>query len=261
MSRRCGGGVALKGSYAKAANQDGLIAVPVFLRTGSVAGLAAQALPAHAWMTGAELARLCAMPSAARTAQFIAGRWLARHLLAEALGGHWRDWVLSGGEGEAPAATGPQPAFLSLSHSGDQLACAVSDHPVGLDIERVRPRKGMDTLLQAITTEAERAAVSAPWPGTEPAGQLQAFYQMWTLKEAWLKRHGGGLIPTILGKAMEARPASLDDAHACTWSGRDVVLALCAADLRGMADSAMPNPRCWRMVPAEPSSLPVMPAA
>ncbi|MGT2510535.1 4'-phosphopantetheinyl transferase family protein [Cupriavidus basilensis] len=235
--------------------------MPVCLRTGSVADLAAQALPARAWMAPAELTRLCGMQSTARTAQFIAGRWLARHLLAENFGGHWRNWTLSGGGDGPPEATGPQLAFLSLSHSGDRLACAVSDQPVGLDIERCRPRKGADALLQAITTEAERASLSTPGPGTEPAGQLQALFQMWTLKEAWLKRHGGGLFSTMLGKAVEARPANLADADACTWSERDVVLALCASNLRDMTGGTMPDLRGWRMVPAEPTSLPERPAA
>ncbi|WP_454740507.1 hypothetical protein [Cupriavidus necator] len=66
-----------------------------WLRLGSVTELAAQAPEAQSWMTEGELARLAAMQSARRRGQFVAGRWLARTLLAEAFGGVWQAWTLT----------------------------------------------------------------------------------------------------------------------------------------------------------------------
>ncbi|KWR74665.1 hypothetical protein RM96_35730 [Cupriavidus sp. IDO] len=219
------------------------------LRVGSVTELSGQALPVRTWMSEAELARLAAMQSAQRAAQFVAGRWLARVLLADAFGGARQDWTLSDGADAPPEVCGPAPAFLSLSHTGDRIACAVSDQPIGIDLERCRPRKGLDDLMRAITTEAERARLAT-------ANPLQAFAEVWTLKEAWLKRRGGGLFATMLGHAVAVHPAARpDEADACTWSTDDLVLALCADELAAVTARGMQAPCYWRMVPAGTAPL------
>lgn len=45
---------------------------------------------------------------------------------------------------------------FSLSHSGDALAVAISDKPVGVDVERIRV-KSADRLADFVLTESERA--------------------------------------------------------------------------------------------------------
>jgi len=74
---------------------------------------------------------------------------------------------------------------FSLSHSGAFSLCALSDRPVGVDIEVVRPRK--ENLPQYALTEKEYTAwnkMGATW---------DAFYELWTKKEAWGKYTGLGL--------------------------------------------------------------------
>ncbi|WP_454753508.1 4'-phosphopantetheinyl transferase family protein [Cupriavidus necator] len=225
-----------------------------WLRLGGVTELAAQAPDAQSWMSEGELARLAAMQAARRRGQFVAGRWLARALLAEAFGGAWRDWMLTGGADAAPVVSGGVPAKLSISHSGDLVACAVSVAALGLDLEPCRSRKGLDALYDAITMDVERAALADHTAA--PADTVHRFAHAWTLKEAGLKRHGGGLFATMLGHGLGIEAASgAQDANACTWLHDNHVLALCSDDLRAMTAPGMPVPRYWRLVPSGTAPL------
>ena len=84
----------------------------------------------------------------------------------------------------------PQVAGLefNLSHSGNLVAYAISNRPVGIDIERVR---SMDLLgiIQRFFAPSEFTA----WQKLAPLDQERAFFQVWTVKEAYLKAIGTGL--------------------------------------------------------------------
>lgn len=74
---------------------------------------------------------------------------------------------------------------FNLSHTRGFSLCALSDAPVGVDVEAIRPRK--ERLWQYCLTGEEWAAFQAQkggWPD---------FYRLWTLKEAWCKCTGEGL--------------------------------------------------------------------
>ncbi|WP_029049617.1 4'-phosphopantetheinyl transferase superfamily protein [Cupriavidus sp. amp6] len=225
-----------------------------WLRLGSVTELAAQAPDAQSWMSEGELARLAAKQSARRRDQFVAGRWLARGLLAEAFGGARRDWILTGGAESPPVVSGGGvPAKLSISHSGDLVACAVGGAALGLDLEPCRSRKGLEALYGAITTDLERATLADHSATPDP---VQQFAHAWTLKEAGLKCHGGGLFATMLGHGLTIEAASgAQDANACTWLHDNHVIALCSDELRAMIASGMPVPRFWRLVPSGTATL------
>ncbi|MBV8272753.1 MAG: 4'-phosphopantetheinyl transferase superfamily protein [Cupriavidus sp.] len=220
--------------------------MPLALRTGSVIAFAAMAPPVSRWMSPEELARLAAMRAQARAEQFAAGRWLARRLLAVTFGGEASDWALSAAEDAPPIATHTSgavglPLFVSIAHSGDCLACAVSDTPVGVDIEQLQPRRHLDTLIEATTTEAERAALPELLPESEDEARLATFFQLWTLKEAWIKCHGGNLFQTMMGHVVEALPAPMSQANGVTWRRDDAVLALVASapvDALGLPEAA-----------------------
>jgi 4'-phosphopantetheinyl transferase len=227
--------------------------MPAWLRLGCVSALAAQAPDAQSWMSAGERARLAGMPATRRRAQFVAGRWLARTLLARAFGGNWQDWSLTDGEDAPPQTCGPVPASLSISHSGERVACAVGSDALGLDLEPVRPRKGLDALYGAITTGAERAVLAGH---VTPADTVHRFAHAWTLKEAGIKRHGGALFGTMLGHALTLEPSCARDANACTWLHDGHVLALCAAEVDTVIATEMSAaPRYWQVVPAGTSSL------
>lgn len=91
-----------------------------------------------------------------------------------------------------PRFAGLEGRQFSLSHSGGLALCALSDYPVGVDVERVRPRR--EGLPQRVLGSVELAAFDGSW---------EDFYRLWTLKESWCKRENGPLYPP---RAVETPP-------------------------------------------------------
>ena len=93
---------------------------------------------------------------------------------------------------ELERAPGGKPFFpdhpeyhFSLSHSEGLSLCALSEVPVGADLELVRPRKG--GLPAYALSEGELA-----WFQSR-GSRWEDFYTLWTLKEAKVKCTGEGL--------------------------------------------------------------------
>ena len=74
---------------------------------------------------------------------------------------------------------------FNLSHSGGLALCGVGEHPLGVDVERVRPRR--EGLARYVLSEEEYA-----W-FTLRGGDWGSLYTLWTLKEARVKCTGAGL--------------------------------------------------------------------
>lgn len=74
---------------------------------------------------------------------------------------------------------------FNLSHTAGWSLCALSDAPVGVDVEALRPRR--EGLWRHCLTDGEYAAFLAA------GGGWPEFYRIWTLKEAWCKYTGQGL--------------------------------------------------------------------
>ena len=71
------------------------------------------------------------------------------------------------------------PLFISVSHSGSIAVCAVSDRPVGIDVEQIKKRSFK--LTDRIFSEDEIAYIS---------GSAKRFFEVWTAKEAYAKKLG-----------------------------------------------------------------------
>jgi phosphopantetheinyl transferase len=80
---------------------------------------------------------------------------------------------------------------LSIAHSGGVGAIAISDPGarVGIDIERVRPRRYIDRIAARIFDADELVPLAA----LDGAARLRAFLQRWTEVEAILKAQGTGI--------------------------------------------------------------------
>lgn len=74
---------------------------------------------------------------------------------------------------------------INWSHSGSLVLCALSDSPVGVDVEWVRPRAA--TLPRYALTPEKTTPSSIRGEIGPP------FYGLWTKKEAWCKYTGQGL--------------------------------------------------------------------
>ncbi|MGL5334603.1 MAG: 4'-phosphopantetheinyl transferase AcpT [Enterovibrio sp.] len=124
-------------------------------------------------------------PHGPRRAAWIAGRVL----LSYALYPMQLPDIINHKNGK-PAFSSDISLWFNLSHSADDIALAISDEgSVGCDIEVIRPRKNWQGVADATFTAAERQQLSSC---TEEK-KLCLFWQIWTSKEAILKRHAGQL--------------------------------------------------------------------
>ena len=76
--------------------------------------------------------------------------------------------------------------YFSISHSTQGIAVAVSDTPVGIDIEGMR--KLDDGLVRKTMNPDEQSRIAAS------ANPTQEFIRLWTRKEAYVKMLGTGII-------------------------------------------------------------------
>jgi 4'-phosphopantetheinyl transferase len=97
--------------------------------------------------------------------------------------------VFEYGEHGKPAIVGYPHIHFNISHCREAVICAVSDRPVGVDIESVREYK--DSLVNYTMNEREVAQIAqARRPELE-------FIRLWTMKEAVLKWSGTGINDNI----------------------------------------------------------------
>ena len=98
----------------------------------------------------------------------LCGEGLAREMLTEELGSLPQGVMIGRNENGKPLTDG---VFFNISHSGDLVLCAVSDRPVGVDVERLRP---------VPARLAERFGTNDP----------ETFFRLWTQMEARIKCRG-----------------------------------------------------------------------
>ncbi|MGL5675521.1 MAG: 4'-phosphopantetheinyl transferase family protein [Cellulosilyticaceae bacterium] len=77
--------------------------------------------------------------------------------------------------------------YLNVSHAKEWIVCAVDCEEIGVDVEYVTP---LDlALAERFFAENEKAYIFSK----QPNHQLEAFYEIWTLKESYIKQQGKGL--------------------------------------------------------------------
>ncbi|GAA0555825.1 4'-phosphopantetheinyl transferase family protein [Chitinophaga japonensis] len=76
---------------------------------------------------------------------------------------------------------------FNISHSGNYVICAIAEHnKIGIDIEEVKPVCLDD--FETLFSEAELLEIRR-----DPCLEQDAFYSLWTQKEALVKAEGSGL--------------------------------------------------------------------
>jgi 4'-phosphopantetheinyl transferase len=92
-----------------------------------------------------------------------------------------------------PRANGPDLQF-SVSHSGNCCMLAMRiDHPVGIDVEKVRDLPQAIDIAQSYLSPAEGRVLAA----LQGTARRDAFFALWTHKEAMVKALGVGLADNL----------------------------------------------------------------
>jgi len=88
----------------------------------------------------------------------------------------------------------PKPFHFSLSHSGHWVVGAVSQNPVGVDVQLMEPIDN-NFAQRVMTPEAYEHYLKLP-----DSQRLDYFYDLWTRQESYLKLTGEGLANGQIGK-------------------------------------------------------------
>lgn len=104
-------------------------------------------------------------------------------------------------QGKLSLVEDAQAFNLSASQAGAAFAFCRSG-PVGIDLEQVRPLDDLAGMLARVCSPAEQDAIS----NLPAALHLDAFFHIWTQKEATLKTLGSGFLLEPASVTVEADP-------------------------------------------------------
>lgn len=140
---------------------------------------------------------------------FAAGRVLVRHMLstyASAPPGGWRFQRSSSGKPAlVPSLELPDLRF-NLSHTRGLVAAVVAvGREVGIDAELADERVDYVGIARAYFSPSEVQMIES----RSGAGQLETFFALWTIKEAYLKAQGEGLLGSLSQCAIRLEPLSM----------------------------------------------------
>lgn len=130
-------------------------------------------------------------PPVARVRSLLAG-YLLQHAVKEFLGIKNRETVLDlkycyGERGKPYLSDYPQ-IYFSLSHSGNLVACAVSEQEIGLDVQKYEVGKEGIARRFFAKEEAMQLALEKDEKAREAL-----FFRFWSIKESYLKFTGHGI--------------------------------------------------------------------
>lgn len=124
--------------------------------------------------------------------RFIISRMTLRLLLEQYLD-QPADAVRFGiGDNKKPFIQSDVPLYYNVAHAADKILIAISDKPVGVDVEYMDRKLDTTDIARTCFSPAEHAYVS------KSADSITAFYQLWTRKEALLKSTGKGIDDDIV---------------------------------------------------------------
>ena len=188
--------------------------LPQFTWPAAPRGVALSSGQVHLWAANLDVtpatlehyASCLAPPEANRAARFyferdrnrfIAGRGWLRTLLADYAQTGPRSIEFDYGANGKPRLGGrfvPMGLEFNLAHCENLALLAIArGQPLGVDVERVRPIADADQLVSQFFSPRENAAFQQLSPDQKP----NAFFNLWTRKEAWLKAIGEGIAHSL----------------------------------------------------------------
>lgn len=127
--------------------------------------------------------------------RFIIGRGMLRQILSQYINIPPEDIAFIYGTKGKPHILN-HPLHFNLSHAHDRLMLAISpDKVIGADIEYQRPMENMATVARMNFSPYEQT-IFFNLPDDE---KIEAFYRLWTRKEAYIKAVGDGFALPLSG--------------------------------------------------------------
>lgn len=200
-----------------------------------------------AWLADDERARYQGLGTAIARAQYLVGRGWLREVLARYLACEPARIALSYGAAGKPMLAAPVRAAVhfNLAHTDGLLVLGVCAGPVGVDVESHQARDTQSLSRRFFSHEEQAALAKLAGPARE-----EAFYRLWTLKEAGAKACGRGIgrVWSRLGFACEplaqeaSGPSPWRFAHTASLAGYSIAVAArrrTSLTIRTFIDSAL----------------------
>jgi 4'-phosphopantetheinyl transferase len=166
-----------------------------------------------------------------------AGRGTLREVLGRVLSCAASEVEFRYGRHGKPQVAG-SPVRFNISHSGALAVIALALAEVGVDVELPRVRRS-DAIARRFYAPAEIERLFAE---TDPAARADAFFRLWTCKEAFLKVTGEGLSRSTRSYEIALRPPRLVWATGIPVAGRYSVHPLDVGEpYRGALVAEMPR--------------------
>ncbi|HUN70964.1 MAG TPA: 4'-phosphopantetheinyl transferase superfamily protein [Steroidobacteraceae bacterium] len=145
-----------------------------------------------ALLTAEERARQARFRFAKDQRRHLVTRALVRTVLSRYAAVRPEDWAFSAGPHGRPAICGPRPApplDFNISHCADLVMLGVTGRALGIDVEGPEARAvDIDGLDRYFAPEESAALLALP-----PGERRRRFFELWTLKESYIKARGMGL--------------------------------------------------------------------
>ncbi len=146
------------------------------------------------WLTESEQKRYRRFYFDRHRKQLLLGRYLTRSVLSQYTEDiapvQWRFLENDYGKPFIDPSQNSDSLFFNLSHSGNRLVLAVARHEfIGVDIERSDKQRRVAKISDRFFSRQEVIDLLTLDDGL----QLNRFYELWTLKEAYIKACGLGL--------------------------------------------------------------------
>ena len=178
------------------------------------------------WLSDSELARFQSITSSSRKQQFLAGHFLARKMASHVfrnLPQAWTYYLDAENLRRLKCNKDSQPElYVSISHSGDWIAVAISHAPIGIDIETFSKQRDFIAIASHVFSAAEICYLKS----CNAEELKQNFYLYWTLKESAAKQYGAGLKFEISRIQSPALVSEGEQANMQSWQCPDYVIAL-----------------------------------
>jgi 4'-phosphopantetheinyl transferase len=172
-------------------------------------------------LSGAELDRARRITHYESWLQFVRARALLRLMLNHCTGLPPHSFAFADETGEAPRLIdNPWGLHLSVSHSFDWAIVVVGDAPLGIDLERMHPDCDWERIAEVCFHPNEQQCLrQAP-----QQLRLDAFFEIWTRKEAYLKGIGVGMAedPSAFSVACDSISTHRRGTTSRAWYVQDV---------------------------------------
>ncbi len=122
------------------------------------------------------------------------GDWLIREVIRRKSGINFEDIIIRTDKDLKPYPAMPSDFYFNISHSGDYIACIISDQPCGIDIEEIIDID-IDEIAPTVFNRRQIDFINS----STYAERFNRFYTLWTIKESFIKALGKGFKIDVLG--------------------------------------------------------------